>query len=338
MRVNLIGFKFLKADGINSVRNNMSAALKNIGVEIVRNSISSNFDIVDLHAIDPLSAMLVLNSVIHKKPVVIHAHSLYGDVSSTFNLTEKLGFLLNPYFAGLYRQADVIIALTNFSRKKLLELGLSDKPIYVISNGIDTEKFRHDPVRRKSFRRRLGLDEKKVIVYTVGNVVLRKGIVTFANMARKFSECEFMWAGPKYPKVLAGQKELLDIQETAPKNLHFLGYVKDIRDVHCGGDIFLFPSNYETGSLAVLEAASCSQPLVFRNLEVYDRFRHGKECFKCNNDREFEKAIEKLAASKKLRHRMGMLARKNVLDVDIKIVARKTLKVYESAIELKRKH
>lgn len=335
----MVVIEYLKAGGISSAYENSAAGLKALGVGVVRNSVYSDFDILDAYTVDPLSFMLIMKNK-RVKPVVMHANIFCGDFIGTFNQFEKLGLLLNQYLAKFYRQADAIITPTKFSRGMLLELvGKLNAPIEVISNGIDTEKFRHDPARRRSFRSRLGISENRVVVYGVGHLFMRKGIVTFSNLARRFKECEFVWVGPKYSGALmADQDELTRIQKNAPKNLHFPGYVKDVRDVHCGGDIFLFPSYYENEGIAALEAASSGRPLVLRDLQVYDgRFKNGHECFRCSTDEEFERALGKLVSSERLRRSMGAAAREAALKMDIKTVAKKTLSVYESAIGLKRR-
>lgn len=330
MRVNMISGLELGVSGLRQARIDLSENLRAYGAEIIWNSSSSDFDIMHVVTSDPraLPFILLYKS---RRPIVMHVNMLYEDLVDTFNFAEKLRFLMNPYFKNFYRLADVLITPTDFSKRKLMELGLSDKPIIVISNGTYTKKFKCSKRRCRSFRRAFGIPENKIVIYSVGRLSLRKGITTFANMARKFKCCEFVWVGPEYPRLLIGQRELMEIRKNAPENLHFLGEINhnDIVNVHCGGDIFLFPSHYENEGIAVLEAASCGRPLVLRDIGAHQRFRDGKECFKCTTDGQFVDALEKLIGSRKLRRSMGRLARTEVLKSDIKKTSKMTLSVYE---------
>lgn len=330
MRVNVIsGFELV--GGLRQARLGLCENLRAYGVEIRRNSLSSDFDVMNVITMGPRALPFILKYK-SRKPIVMHAHILYGDWANTFNFTDKLEVFMNSYIKNFYGMADALITPTDFSKKKLIELGLSDKPIHVISNGVDTRAFKYAKERRNSFRRRLGIPEDKTVIYGLGRLSVRKGITTFANMARRFRDCEFMWAGPVYPRIFAGQREMVAIQDNAPENLHFLGYVENTLDAHSGCDIFLFPSHHETEGLAVLEAASCGRPLVLRDLGAYRRFRNGKECFKCTTDEEFERALGKLIGSRKLRRSMGGLGRTEVQKSDIRKTSRMVVSVYEGLV------
>lgn len=339
MRVNVID-NFSIVCGVSVACKTVSDNLAALGVKILKNSISSNFDVVAVFgSIDPLSFLFVMRNRISGKPIVMCANTLAGTMSS-LNFTKKFNFLLNPYLTAFYKQADIIIAPTDFARNALLsEHSISGKRIEVISNGVDTRQFKYDAKRRRQFRQRLGIADGEIMVCGVGAFIFRKGIETFVNMANRFNNCKFIWAGPAYPEIFVNRDKLNKLRKNIPENLHFLGCVdaEGVRDLQCGSDIFLFPSHYETEGIAVLEAASCGRPLVLRDLEVYDhRFINGKACFRCSTDKDFERALEKLMASERLRISMGKIARTAVLKLDVRKVAKKTLKVYESALELKR--
>lgn len=330
VRVNMIAIECLRASGVGSACRNLTEGLRTLGVEVVRNRISSSgIDVVDVHvSSDPMSFLLLLKHKSSGKPIVMHAHTAWGDIASTFNFSEKLESFMQFYLKNHYRQADIIIAPTAFAREMLLsELGLFDKPIEVISNGVDTKKFAFDPARRSAFRKRFGIARDKIVVYGVGNRVARKGIATFAKMAALFEDCEFFWAGSGYPKALVNLGETRDF---SGENLHFPGYLEDARDIHCGGDILLFPSLYETEGIVPLEGASCGRPLVLRDIQAYEG-RFGRGCFKCGNDGEFGSALERLVASRKLRRLMGRAARQSVLRFDTAKIAKMTLSVYGRA-------
>lgn len=336
MRVNMILSLFKSNCGVSSACEELSKHLGAVGVKVLRNGASySEFDLLDVHDPGPFSLLAVLKGKLLGKPIVMHGNTLFGDARGTFGFMNRSEFQLVSYLKAFYRYADIIIVPTEFTRKTMIsELGLKSKPIYVISNGVDTKKFTFDRARRRTFRRRLGISKDKIVVYGVGHVFPRKGVLTFARIAGRFPDCEFVWAGRQFPKAFVGP----GMPESPSRNLHFIGKVdfhREVLNVHCGGDIFLFPSHYENEGIVVLEAASCGRPLVLRNLEVYDRFRNGKECFRCNDDAEFSEALERLISSAKLRRTMGKAARKKALEADIRKTARKTLEVYNKLLNSK---
>ena len=69
------------------------------------------------------------------------------------------------------------------------------KPIYTLSNGIDTGFFHPDPARGARFRERYGLAEGQKCVISVGHWMVRKGLPDFVELARRMPEVRFIWFG-----------------------------------------------------------------------------------------------------------------------------------------------
>lgn len=70
-------------------------------------------------------------------------------------------------------RADAIVAVSNFTRNTLLQLGLPTKRIHLIENAVDTEHFCPGPVDHQ-FIRKWGVEHKRLVV-SIGRLVPRKG-------------------------------------------------------------------------------------------------------------------------------------------------------------------
>ena len=90
---------------------------------------------------------------------------------------------------------------TDYSRQLLESYGLK-KPVYSISNGVDTEFFKPDPAARSALRARYGLGEEEKVVVSVGHMIARKGLPEFLELARRMPEARFLWFGWTNPKLV----------------------------------------------------------------------------------------------------------------------------------------
>ena len=80
--------------------------------------------------------------------------------------------------------------------------GYSDKPVRVLSPGVDTKTFRPDPIARARIRRGLGWESDQPVVGFAGRFVQEKGIDTllhaFAHSTRRWNAV-FVGGGPLAP-------------------------------------------------------------------------------------------------------------------------------------------
>lgn len=170
-----------------------------------------------------------------------------------------------------YSQADCAICVSNYTRSRMLGMGIRPLTDAVIPNGADDEWFRPlEDSRVAAFRRRLGLDGKKLLL-TVGNVTDRKGqdIVVRALPAVVGSgiDCHYVLAGlPTRKDQLTCLAQELGV---APR-LHFLGRVdpETLVEAYNACDVYVMTSrhsrtgDFEGYGIAAVEAALCGKPAV----------------------------------------------------------------------------
>ena len=163
----------------------------------------------------------------------------------------------------------MILTPTAYSEEILQNYRLK-RPIYHISNGIDTEFFRPSAQRRAAFREKYGLREDEKVVISVGHLMERKGILDYIELARRMPEAKFLWFGYTDPKLIPTPVQ--QAIDGAPENLTFAGFVdqEHLCDAYCGADAFAFLSHEETEGIVVLEALACEIPILLRDIPVYD--------------------------------------------------------------------
>ncbi|MEA3343933.1 MAG: glycosyltransferase [archaeon] len=261
--------------------------LQSLGID-VRLNCKDKCDLIHIHYLGLHSYYLSKRA---KVPVIMTAHTMPGELRYLYefgNIAEKIG----RYCLGkLYNTADVVIAPTNFT-KDMLELMNIDRPIEVISNGIDCEKFQFSQEKRNLFREIYKIQHHEKVVYSIGLMAHRKGFDKFLAIAKKMKQYKFVWVGKKGIALLHRNSFLnMIINKNAPDNFIKTGYVNDVAAAHCAGDVFLFPSHFETQGLVALEAAACSRPMVVENIPSFEWL--GKSCFRAKTVDEYCAQIEK---------------------------------------------
>jgi 1,2-diacylglycerol-3-alpha-glucose alpha-1,2-glucosyltransferase len=137
----------------------------------------------------------------------------------------------------------------------------------VISNGVDLERFRFDEQARSLYRKRLGL--KNFTVFCAGNVIPRKGVLDFLEVARRLPQFDFVWFGHVWSPILAFDIEMHQALDERPPNVKLPGFIEDAAGAFCAGDLMFYPSYGETHGLVLFEAAALRRPIVMRDLPEY---------------------------------------------------------------------
>lgn len=161
------------------------------------------------------------------------------------------------------RMAAAINAVSAFSGDSLRRVdGFVGRPIEVIENGIQVERYGPDRDRRV-LRECLGLDPSRVYV---ANVARLHPIKDQAMLLRAFREVAA--ARPDVDLLLVGDGPLRDDLEQLARSLdihhrtRFLGVRSDVPEVLRAVDLFALTSICEAASLTLLEAMASGLPVV----------------------------------------------------------------------------
>ena len=249
---------------------------------------------VHVNTVLPDAVFAALGAKLRRRKVVWYGHSTMEDFRSSFKGSNALAPLFKRWITFCYGLGDVVLTPTEYSRSLLESYGLK-KPVYSISNGVDTDFFHPDPAARTALRSRYGFEEGERVVVSVGHTIARKGVTEFLELARRIPEAQFLWFGWTDPKLIP--REIAQAIRNAPDNVRFPGYVgrEELREAYQGADVFAFLSHEETEGIVVLEALACGVPTVLRDIPVYGGWlEQGEAVYKASNNDEFQRIVSGL--------------------------------------------
>ncbi|HEU4407136.1 MAG TPA: glycosyltransferase [Polyangiaceae bacterium] len=177
------------------------------------------------------------------------------------------------------RLADVVVAVSDDLRKTLArDYALRARVIY---NGVDGQRFRHDPAARERLRREFGCHDGDFVVGTGVVLSEQKGVGFLLGAARRVleraPEARFVIAGegPARPEL-----ERRSLALGLGDRVRFLGYRRDIPEFLSALDLYALPSLWEGLPLALLEALAAGKPIVATrvggNPEIIEDGVHGR--------------------------------------------------------------
>ncbi len=175
------------------------------------------------------------------------------------------------YLRKVYEYADVCIAISPTVERTIRELGVHTRVVNLV-NPIPLERWRFTEEKRGKGRDTLGLGEMDFVVLGVGQLIGRKGVEDFLDVAEAIPQAKFVWAGGRPWGILSeGLVRIAARIRQAPGNVTFTGMLDldQMPFIYAAADMLLFPSYQENCPMAPMEAAACGLPVVFRNLKEY---------------------------------------------------------------------
>lgn len=201
---------------------------------------------------------------------------------------------------------------------------------YVPGVGIDVAKFSNTCVDRKLKRQELGIPEDAFLLLSVGELNENKNHQVIIKALAKLNNPDIHYA-------IAGvgnmREYLLELANKlgVSKQIHLLGYRKDVAELNCSADVFCFPSYREGLGLAAIEAMACGLPLITSNVHgINDYSVDGITGYKCSPDdvEGFAKAISCLNCDYDLRNLYAMNNSKLVEKYNLTKTISSTIQLY----------
>lgn len=159
------------------------------------------------------------------------------------------------YERWFFNQADVVLAPSTVTANHVADLGV-ETPIEILSNGVDTERFR--PVDPTDFLERYGLPTDRPLFGYTGRHGYEKRLSDAIEAAADLDiSMVFGGDGPAREDLEAKARSL-------GVDAHFLGFLKreELPELYSALDVLVFPSPVETQGLVALEANACGTPVV----------------------------------------------------------------------------
>jgi len=274
-------------------------------------------------------------------PIVFTYHTMVPDAIPYYNNTPLPVWATEPmmwlYLRNFLERADSVIAPTNSIKEVLKKSAPGMRHIEVIPTGVDLNKFhpRHDG---SSMRERLNLNGEKVVL-TVGRIAWEKNLEL---IIRGFKILHDVDAETKL--VIAGKGPAENHYKNYAKQLGlgddvlFPGFVldTDLPNLYAACDAFTIASKFETQGLVLLEAMASGKPvsgIKYRAIpEIVEDFKNG---FTFYENPECWAIATKMALEAD--PSIGINARKRAEDYSVEKCVRRTVDLYNYAIEAKTK-
>jgi glycosyltransferase involved in cell wall biosynthesis len=217
-----------------------------------------DFDLIDAHYVYPDGFAAVLLGKFLKKPVVVSARG------TDINLYTKLP-LIKRLISYTLRKANSVISVCQALKNEMVKIGVEDKKISVIPNGVDPKKF--FPTKKEVAREKLSLPLNKKILLSVGALIPRKGfellIGAISLLKDDFNENELLLAivgEGDFRRHLEGKIDALGLGS----KVKLIGAVR-----HCqlslwynAADLFCLASDREGWPNVLFESLACGTPVV----------------------------------------------------------------------------
>ncbi len=288
------GMKTIGKSGLGKAIQHQIRALESNGITYTTDSKEKGFDIAHINFYGPKSFLLARKLKRQGIKIIYHAHSTEEDFKNSFIFSNQLSPLFKWWICKCYNLGDSIITPTIYSKKLLTNYGIK-RPIYAISNGIDTKFFERDVELGKNFRETYHYSDEDKVVVGIGLYIERKGILDFVEMAKRLPQYKFIWFGSS--PLSASPQKIRDAVHTKLPNLVFAGYVeqKMIHAALSGANLFFMPTQEETEGIPIMEASISKIPTLIRDIPIFeDWFKDNVDIYKGKTLDEFESKIQQI--------------------------------------------
>lgn len=185
---------------------------------------------------------------------------------TTKMLTDKAAGFRNIKKLGIIGVSEWI---TFEARESILKDATIIKCIY---NWVDTDIFKPDYNRASEIRKKLKLEEKKIILGVSNIWSDTKGLKTFLELSKLLDEKEII--------LLVGNVEGKDLPENII-NIPPTSHVEELIGYYSSADVFLQLSVEETFGKVVVEAMSCGTPVIVVNSTANSELIADKNGYVC---------------------------------------------------------
>ena len=214
-----------------------------------------DFDLIDAHYFYPDGVAAILLGKWFNKPVVITARG--SDISLIPNLY-KLPSKMIQWAA---QNAAGIVTVCQALKDAMIELGISEKKIITLRNGVDLELFQQTD--RQSERARLNITRRTLL--SVGNLVPLKGndLTIRALLYLPDTDLLIVGAGPEKNRLIALANEI-----GVTNRVRFLGVLSqaELSGYYGAVDALVLASSREGWANVLLEAMACGTPVIASNV------------------------------------------------------------------------
>ncbi len=217
------------------------------------------------------------------------------------------------YMHWFYGQLDTVFVNSEEYRQSWVKRGFDPAKLKIFPRGLDTELF--TPARRDpAFFEKFGAQNGEVRLLYVGRISREKDLDVLADAYRRLRD-----EGLPVQLFVVGHGPFSETFAESLPEAFFTGYLtgKELAVAYASADIFVFPSTTDTFGNVIIEAQSSGVPVVVSDSggpkELVEDKANGL-ITKSRDVDDFTRAVRALVTDPALRERMGISARKSVID------------------------
>jgi N-acetyl-alpha-D-glucosaminyl L-malate synthase BshA len=163
-------------------------------------------------------------------------------------------------------QSDGITAVSDYLRQKTIDEFQIKKPIEVIPNFVDTDRFK--PYSNPIFRAQFAPNNEKVLMHISNFRPVKRvdDVVRIFSLVRKEIPVKLILVGEDCESLPVRRVREVGQELAVDEHIICLGQQGNIERLLPIADLFLLPSEQESFGLAALEAMSCGVPVIATNI------------------------------------------------------------------------
>ena len=224
------------------------------------------------------------------------------------------------------KTVDCFIALSRFTREKLIQYGLPQEKMVYLPNYVNVPTYKTNST------------EERYILF-LGTLSDKNGIFTLVKAMRNLSPIKLKIAGASEQEKLIRDY----IRENKMKNIELAGFLsrEKLKETIANCDFLVFPNNcYHNCPMSILESFAYGKPVVGSNLgSVPELVEDGITglLFEPRNEEDLAEKIKYLYNSPQMVEKMGQNARRKVeQNFSAEKYYPKLLQIYEKLIQKKK--
>ena len=267
-------------------------------VQFLRELMSKEYDLAHFNLNDPVQDKYYwLTTKLLGAPTVVTIHSLSPEI--TVNWWHKIQFRITTWL--LSKVAKKIIVVSESAKKIAVDVWkIDERKLVVIKNGVNIDKFKLNRNKRKKIRKRLGVKSEQILIGHAGRFDLRSKrqdwlLRRFKRLVGKYQNLRLLLVGQGHDEKII--KKIIRDLKFKKGEVSVLQNIEDMVAIYSAMDIFVFPSAYESGPLALMEAMSCKLPAVISQI---DSLREVVS---------YQVSLKKLIEDQNLRRKLGIRSR-----------------------------
>lgn len=303
----------------------------------LRSLLMSNPEIEFIHCNTPIGGLIgrICGKRCGVKTVIYTAHGFhFFKGAPLFNRT-----ILKWIEQLMARWTDAILTMNQEDYEAALKFHIrnSGKVYKIPGVGVDTKDFDNIEVNRSLVRNSLGLPNDTVMAIAMGDIVPRKNYKTAIKAVALAHR-------PNLHYIICGrgsqiqELEILSNKLGIGKQIHFLGFRTDIKELALASDLFLFASSQEGLPRSTMEAMSAGLPCVISKIrghvDLLEQEQGGLLC-PVNDISSFATALQRMVDDVDFRRAQGRISKERIKGFDNEVVRKRINEIYDEILHLK---